>query len=522
MTQSEEAGRSPWGDDPNTRPPNNNRETPPSVTGRPRLSQILGLLLFMFIALSVYYFTGRSDPVTGAVKTVSAVPNPFQEMLDLLLPTILVGGGLTLLYNMIWIPGTSRLGRVWRVVSTFWAGGLLLAGTAYVVMGWLMPYSAFGERLIIPALLLVLMLILGLFSPMMSIWPLNVPDGEIWMILDVGDHVLAYINQGLRWVRPIDGFERYMQSGALVIDIDDEGFVSHDSFPFRVRAKVVCLFNPMNAEEFMRVPLRGMSRDMLRDGLRTEIEFIIQNELLNDLREQIRAPGNFRTVLNRIYIDIKEAVEKRRHMGIRLAPTNPINVTILPTQLVTSAAERLISLEAVTGGSRRDDKQLMLGSGALDDRTLRDVVGLAAQDGDLNIQFDQEGHVRFLLATGDEIDISDSLGETLVNAAEVVANLARGRSHTTASQNVQQVVPPQELPAGTDWQEVNTSTQQDAEPAQRGERATEGDSSPIYIEPEPPDLAEDVIETEADKNGIFQAKPPRRNPIIPEILPDED
>lgn len=516
MTQQDEIGRHPWGEDPNNQPTDNGAIARQVVSGRPNAGQIFGAIVFTVILVIVYFATGRAESVTGAVKEVTTIINPVQELLEILIPTLFVGAGLTLLYNLVWIPGTNRAGRVLRMVSTFWAGGIVLSLVAYLILGWLMPYAGFGERAIVPGLLLGLAFILGLLSPMMNIWPLNVPDGEIWMLLDIGDHVLAYVGPGLRWVRPIDGFERYMQSGALVIDIDDENFVSHDNFPFRVRANVVCLFNPMNADDTMRVALRNMSRDVLRADLQKEIEFIIQNELLNDLREQIRAPRNFRTVLNRIYIDIKEAVEKRSHMGIRLAPTNPINVTILPTQLVTSAAERLISLEAVTGGARIDDKQLMLGSGALDDRTLRDVVGLAARDGDLNIQFDQEGKVRFLLATGDEIDIGDSLGETLVRAAGFVAGMANTNRETSSADIPDQVVPdqpPPELPDGRDWQEITPpSNQQEAEPA--APKQSEADSSPIYIEPE-------VIDTEADHDGVFQAKPPRRNPIIPEDIPDD-
>lgn len=475
--------------------------------GGPTGKQVIGLVLFLIIVIAVFLLTGRSS---AEIKASGPTGN---ATYDRWLATLLALGVGTLVYGFALVSGATRRGRIIRVVSSFWAGGLLLAIGAYMIMGMLMPSSGFQERLIIPGLLLMLFFVLGLFSPAMRLWPLNVPDGETWMILDVGDHIMAYIGAGLRWVRPIDGFERYDQGGALVIEVDDEDFYTLDNFPFRVRAKVVCLFNPMRAEERMWVALRSLSRATLQTSLHDEVVYIINNELLGDLRQNIREPGNFRIVLNRIYRDIREAVENRANLGVHLAPNNPINVTLLPTKMVSASSERLIALEAAAGGGRLDDQLQMLGQGPLDNRLLSDIVRLAARDGDLSIRFDAQGNVQFVLASGDEVDIGDSLSETLIRAAGLVAQVA-ARQHTPPQvDSLSPMAQPHELPAGSDWEEMT----------QRTEPVTGGSTKPAEAAPSqkveaPQNLPDDIIDTEADTDGIFR---PRRNPIIPEELPDD-
>lgn len=524
MTQPDDSGRSLWGDAPNNETPNRNTSSEPHARsdGR-RFGQVAGFVLFLFIVLIIYLLTGR--PGEGA-KAAAGALTPFQEALSRLLPTLIGIGAFGLLYDFIFVPGSNRIGRVIRSVSTFWLAGLLLSAIAFLVMGWLIPYSAFSERLIIPALLLALAVIMGLFAPIMPIWPLNVPDGQIWTILDFGDHFVTYIGSGVHWVRPLDGFEPFEDAGFLAIEIDDEGFRSHDNFPFRVRAKVKCLFIPTNAEREQWADLRNWSREILQKDIQDEIRSIIQNELSNDLHDHIRAPGNRQTVLHRISIDIKEAIEARSSIGVSLVNTNPINIALLPTDKIATASEYLAAFEAITGGTRRDDLLRMLGTGVNDSRVLSEVVALATSSGDINISFDGQGTPQIALTGGDDLDIGASFSETLIQAANVVMNATNRRLPDSSEPAGELPVPPGKLPEqralspGEGWEEVAKPESQieTQQPSPADQPPARSDNAAIHIEPE---LTEDeVIEVEPDSDGVFKAKP-RRNPIIPDDLPDD-
>ncbi len=524
MVQPDDGGRSLWGETSHGQQPpgGNDINQPQAHRNGQRGGQIAGLILFLFIALLVYLFTGRPDE--GA-KAGSGATTPFHEALNRLLPTLITIGLLGLLYAFLFVRGATRTGRVIRSVLAFWMTGLLVAGTAYLVMGWLIPYSAFSERLIIPALLAALALILGVFAPIMPIWPLNVPDGQLWTILDFGDHFVNYVGAGVHWIRPMDGFEQYQQGGALVIEIDDEGFQSHDNFPFRVRAKISCTFNPLSAERERWRDLRNLSRERLRDDIADEIRFIIMNELSNDLHDHIRAPGNRQTVLHRISTDIRDAIRARANMGISLVPNSPINVTLLPTNKVVNASEYLAAFEAITGGTRRDDLLRMLGTGVNDSRVLSEVVELATRDGDININFDAQGNAYVALTSGDDVDIGESFSDTLIRAANIVMNTAGRQLSAPAAPDETRSRPaglPEQaaLPRGDGWEEVTAPERQaDAQPAPPAEQPSSGQAGDaIHVEP---GLSQDeVIEVEPDSDGVFKARP-RRNPIIPDELPDD-
>lgn len=518
MVQPDDSGRSLWGEPPSSQPPGGGGPTQPTSRndGR-RVGQTAGLVLFLIILLAVYLLTGRPEE---AAKAASAGATPFQQTLDRLLPTLLSASLLGLIYSFLFIPGVTRTGRVTRSILSFWTTGVLVAGITYLIMGWLIPYSAFGERLIIPALLLALAVIMGLFAPGMPIWPLNVPDGQLWTILDFGDHFVTYVGPGVHWMRPLDGFEPYQQGGVIIIEIDDEGFRSHDSFPFRVKAKISCIFNPLNAERERWRDLRTVSRERLRDEITDEIRFIIQNELGNDLHAHIRAPGNFQTVLHRISMDIRDAIAARASMGVSLTPNSPINVTLLATDRVVNASEYLAAFEAITGGTRRDDLLQMLGAGVNDSRVLSEVVELATRNGDINISFDAQGNPLLGLTSGEEMDIGQSLSETLIQAAGIVMNAANRRAGPPAEESSARprALPEQAaLSPGEGWEEVSAPEQRAEEQAPPpAEQPPAQRSNAIHVEP---GLAEDdVIEVERDSDGVFKV---RKNPIIPDDLPDD-
>lgn len=505
MTTPEGPERHRWGEElPAT--PIQRAPAPDRQFGTPGMFARVTVFILMALAVFiVYMLTGQPDRDLLAGAKAGNVTLPPDYRLDLWLPTLLSLGVLSFLYLSIFIRGHSRVGRVGRTILSIWSAGLLASVATYWGLKQLMPQGRFEELIILPAMILALAIVLGIFSPAMRIWRLNVPDGEIWMLLDTADHLVDFIQSGVQWVRPIDGFMSYQQAGALNIEIDSEDFYTHDNFPFRVRAKVACLFKPTDADPALKEALRKISREGLESGLKTEVEFIIMNELMSQLRSNLRQPENFRNVLERIYQRIQDAVNSRSRLGIKLSPVDPINVTILPTRLVASASEQLIALEAGTGGTRKDDRLVAAGTELPDDRLLSDIVRLATKDGSLSIQFDPEGKVHFHLASGDEIEIGDSLRETLLRAAERVGKLVApeppASEQETGMVSSGKPAEARQLPAGETWEEVQV--QEVEEPPL------------IFVEDEESeDQPPEVIDTEP-KDGIYQ---PRPNPIVPEDL----
>jgi hypothetical protein len=367
--------RSQWGDDQTL---TNGQDNGGGQFGL--IPLILGGLLSLGVAVIAYML---SDSLIGTVLPRPADTDaPNAETLVRIAFSLIAFTGTLMVVLLRILPdaNTVRMSRVLRIALFFVMGGIALAATVYIGMGFLLPLSTVAERLILPILIAIFFIILAFFSPFMPIWRINVPDGEVWMIFDSDDHLRYYIGPGVRMIRPIDGYEPYDQKGVIKINIDDESYVSEDYFPFRVRVAVVCSFNPLNAEEYMWVPLRGMQRAVLQESLQTEIEFLIRHRVVNHLRAYIRDKVTFQHVLNSIAMDIREAVESRRHMGISLLPINPINVILDAPELTVDTRQRHMSVEALATGQKASDPS-----------ELGKLMQLIADDSELDMLVDPNG-----------------------------------------------------------------------------------------------------------------------------------
>ncbi|NPV65677.1 MAG: hypothetical protein HPY64_00870 [Anaerolineae bacterium] len=478
---SDEVSRSLWGDGPDQTGGNPPGSSPTRRQGEAGvLGQLVRLFLLLLPALIVYALMPGAVPVESS----AAVKDSAQIAAFTRLAIAALVAAVGLLFFVFGLPAATRGNRIIRVTVSFVAGGVILASIVFLAMGALDPQSAFSERLILPALVIVVSVVLAAFSPLMPIWLLNVPDNRVWMVLDSGDHLIAYVGPGQRWVRPIDGFAEFTEAGFFTIDIDSEEFVSQDYFPFRARVSVVCLYNPLHAAPENRIILRDLPRDTLRQELQKEIEFVIRHKLTDEQRQQMREPETFRSVLKTLAMDIREAVEARRGMGISLIPHNPINVFLEPTRLVTDSRQRLMSIEALAVG----------------DRTLREFLELISQGGDVNLIIEPEGQIRLTLGAGAHVEIGDRLRDALTKAA-----------HTLAESHRPQISPGplvDQLGPGIPTQPSGGQTGGSQEQATR----------PVEPPETPPEQSTGVIELHLDDDGVYK---PRRNPIIPLDLPED-
>ncbi len=483
---SDEVSRSLWGDGPDQTggsPPGSSAPRRRGEAGT--LGQLVRLFLLLLPALIIYVLLPGAVPAESSAAAKDSAQIAAFTRLAITAMVAAVG----LLFFVFGLPTGTRGNRIIRVVVSFVAGGVVLAGIAFLAMGVLDAQSTFSERLILPVLLIVLSVVLAVFSPLMPIWLLNVPDNRVWMVLDSGDHLIAYIGPGQRWVRPIDGFAEFTEAGFFTINIDSEEFVSQDYFPFRARVSVSCLYNPLNAAPENRIILRDLPRDTLRQELQREIEFLIRHKLTDELRQEMRDPEMFRSVLKTLAMDIREAVEARRGMGISLIPQSPINVFLEPTRLVTDSRQRLMSIEALAVG----------------DRTLREFLELISQGGDVNLIIEPDGQIRLTLGAGAHVEIGDRLREALTTAAHTLADSQRPRIPAG----------PPATPAIAGQLGPGASTQ----PA-GGQAGASHDQVTRPMEPPetPPEESTGVIELHRDADGVYKPSP---DPIIPPDLPDQ-
>jgi hypothetical protein len=216
-------------------------------------------------------------------------------------------------------------------------------------------------------------------------------------------------------------------------------------------------------------------------------------------------------------MDIKEAVEKRKHMGIRLAPLNGLNVILDPPEVILNSRQRRMSVEALASGEQLPNT-----------KALRDLLQLVSLDGDLKMNITPEGQINFALNPGNDIEIGASLEKAIMGAVRYVgAATARARRHDQLLQDLSAEsqyqlsatnpadTQPVEPPAATE----HSQPTHPASPPHEGAEAGTPDSTRIHIAPEPPEPPkpqkppenDDVIETDVNEKGVFIP----RNPIIP-------
>ncbi|GAB4527485.1 MAG: hypothetical protein Kow0063_02830 [Anaerolineae bacterium] len=477
-----EVKRELWGKAPD--PAKKKRASP---TAPPRVFGTL--LLGLLPALALHFLMGWLG-INVVAKAEASASDIAAARWNITLITAIASEAAAITFFLVAPSVSSRTGRVLRVATAFLYAGAVLAVGIYLITSILLPGSSYGERSILPALTVVLAGIFAAFSPVIPLWRVNVPDGEVWMILDRNDHLLTYVGPGVHVIQPIQGFEPYLERGPIVIDIDDDSYVSSDFFPYRVRANIVCLFNPLRADRELWVTLRNMRKATLENSLKTEIEYIIRHQLACYGREEMKLDQ----VLNTIVQDIKEAVDKRKNLGITLAPTNPINIILDPPELVVDTRQRRMSMEA-----------LALAGEKMKAEPLNRLLQLAALQGELKMDVSDQGQINFALTPGHNIEIGRGLEQAIVN----LARLLRGLPPLTLSAP-QALLPNLSAPMGQDDQDTQPVAVPEPPDFDRQAEQTEQDSAASATQEQP-----DVIDTDVDTQGVYVP----RNPIGPKPKP---
>jgi hypothetical protein len=488
-----DVGRVQWGIDPE-----------PGKTKKPRFrGRVFRLILWFVFGLFAPYKilewivnSGGYDTVVsvlGLGEFVKVANGPVSEPqastanLLLLLRQLLPIIG-TVLFNtllLFWLPFQSRiLGvRLTRTMMAFFSVGLVVTVASLGLAAAIMPRSTLAELMIIPSLVLAFFVILTAFSPFISFWPVNVPDNRVWMIMDSGGHLLRYAGAGTQYVTPMQYAEPFDERGVFTIGVDDESYVSSDAFPYRLRLRINCMFDPLAADQKMWVSLRDMTRSALADDLQTECEFIVRHEMAKYWRDELSLPDTLHTIA----MDISEAIKKRQHLGVSLVPINGVNVILDPPEMIVDSRARRMFLEALAIAGNQN-KSL----------EFKELLRLVSPQTNPNVAVNPQGQVTFNLMPGAKLD------EGQIPPTEETASQEASAAAGVAWQ-------PAGLPSGLEaTQPMDATEDMETVGEDQPDAGTEADDA--FMPPANPiDGTSQVIDTDIE-NGIFVPRDPLLRP----------
>lgn len=490
-----DVGRVQWG----------NASEPGGGTKKPRFrGRIFQLILWILLGLLAPYkilewvvASGGYNVVINLlgleafVKVANGVVSPQQAataslltLLHNLLPiigTLLINTGL-----LFWLPLTPELlvVRLLRTMSGFFSAGVVAALASLRLATAIMPGSTLEELVIIPGLVFAFFVILMIFSPSIPFWPVNVPDNRVWMILDSGGHLLQYVGAGRHYITPMQYAEPFDEKGEFTVTVDDESYVSSDAFPYRLRMRLNCVFDPLTADRSEWVSLRDKTRALLADDLETECEFIVRHEMAKYWRDEISLPKTLHTIA----MDIYEAIKKREPLGISLAKLNGVNVILDPPEMIVDSRARRMFLEALAIAGHQN-KSL----------EFKELLRLVSPQTNPNVAVNPQGQVVFALQPGDRIDESKT-----TPSDEMASQEASAPSGNIPWQ-------PAGLPSGMEPTQPMDATES-MEAAAGDQPGTDAEADDSFMPPENPiDSSGQVIDTDI-KDGIFVPRDPLLHP----------
>ncbi len=407
---------------------------------------------------------------------------------------------------------TSKNARARRILTVV-LGCLALAVLCFGagMLWWLFDttrsYNA--QEWLLPMFLSVFFLVMAGFMPFVPIWMVNVPDGEVWMILDSTDHFERFVESGVHPIRPVQNFLKHEGKGMVAIPIKLEQIVTSDHFPYDVTCSITVVFNPMNAEKSMWKSLRYMSKEAIRVGIEGDVTDIVKRHMYQFGRQEVDPL----LLIDTIQEAVRDAVAMRSKLGVALTPGNAIKISLDPPKEVMDSRRELWQEE-----SRAKARVLHL-------------VEMVKASKEHNVEVSDLGRLHFLLnpQVGTRLNL---LGghDLFPNAQPALPPPKQPKLTSKAAETVPRPavqMPKIEAPANAAPGEENAVNMPPppADPTPP-RAATENPMSPNLTipskPPEPPmDLPEpipprpakkdsDVIETVQDEKGVYVP----RNPIL--------
>ncbi|MHB8751319.1 MAG: hypothetical protein ACYDBJ_19290, partial [Aggregatilineales bacterium] len=219
-------------------------------------------------------------------------------------------------------------------VATLQRRGFALAGVALIagliaaavsgVQGllWLLPLVLAGG--------VVYATVRAQYAPL---WMINVPDNEVWMILDEGNHIDRFVGSGRHSITAVEHCEPAPDQGVIPISIELDRVTTGDHYIYRVLVSVTAFLDPLQAQHRAYATLRTLNRDMIGQGIHDDIIDVVRHALAQQSRQSIDPTALVATIGEAI----GEVMDMRRPLGVVLAEHNPIRVSLTPPDEVLAA-----------------------------------------------------------------------------------------------------------------------------------------------------------------------------------------
>jgi hypothetical protein len=219
-------------------------------------------------------------------------------------------------------------------VATLQRRGFTLAGV--ILIAGLIAAAASGAQglmWLLPPVLAGGVVYATLRAQYTLLWIINVPDNEVWMILDEGNHIDRFVGSGRHSITAVEYCEPAPDQGVIPISIELDRVTTGDHYVYRVLVSVTAFLDPLQAQRRAYPTLRTLNRDMIGQGIHDDIIDVVRHALAQQSRQTIDPTALVATIGEAI----GEVMDMRRPLGVVLAEHNPIRVSLTPPDEVLAA-----------------------------------------------------------------------------------------------------------------------------------------------------------------------------------------
>jgi hypothetical protein len=204
----------------------------------------------------------------------------------------------------------------------FLAGLIAVAVSGAQGLWWLLPLIFAGG--------VVYATVRAQHSPL---WTINVPDNEVWMILDEGNHVDRFVGSGRHSITAVEQCEPAPDKGPIPVSLELDRVTTSDHYVYRVLVSVTAFLDPLQAQRPAFATLRTLNREMIAQGIHDDIIDVVRHAMAQQSRQAIDPTA----LMAAIGEAIGEVIDRRRSLGLVLAEHNPIRVSLTPPDEVLAA-----------------------------------------------------------------------------------------------------------------------------------------------------------------------------------------
>jgi len=201
--------------------------------------------------------------------------------------------------------------------------GLTLLAVANVLAGlWFIPVAA-AVAIIIGAVLLL----------QRPIWGADVPDGQLWALVNARGQITSFIEAGVHWITPVQVVVPYTEAGLVQLSIALDPVLTADHYPYRIAIALSLILNPLSVAPAEYKKLRQITRQGLIDSLSAEISGQIRAAFLQKARAD-NAPS---VLIEAVQAAVAGIIADYDSIGLSLNTRNAILIDLAPPAEVINA-----------------------------------------------------------------------------------------------------------------------------------------------------------------------------------------